>query len=142
MASPGECGAPSHRAAYNGGEPGCAFVNTTSGRLISPSVTLSGLPPFRIRFSSVADYSIDIGNPVRLRLLDDSAVPLATESWFVEDFGDVVAGTESTYELVVPDSTKYEGRVVHLEAQFAAPVIGEGQGWLLDDVAVWNSGAD
>jgi hypothetical protein len=142
IAPPGECGARSHRAAYNSGEPGCGFVNTTSGRLISPPVTLTGLSPFRIRFSSLADYSIDIGSPVRLQLVDDSAVPLATVFWFVEDFGAVLAGTESTYELVVPDSVKYEGRVVHLEAEFAAPVIGEGQGWMLDDVAIWNSGAD
>ncbi|HZL99224.1 MAG TPA: S8 family serine peptidase, partial [Planctomycetota bacterium] len=142
IAPPGECGAPSQRAAYNGGEPGCAFVNSTSGRLISPSVTLTGVPPFRIRFSSVAEYSIDIDDPVRLSLVDDSPSPLATKTWLVQDFGEVLAGTESSYEIVVTDSLKYEGRVVHLEAQFVAPVIGAGSGWMLDDVALWNSGAE
>ena len=142
IAPPGECGASSHRAAYNSGEPGCGFLNITSGRLISPSVALTGLPPFRIRFSSVADYSIDIGNPVRLQLVDDSAAPLATKLWFAEDFGSILEGTDSTYELVVPESSKYEGRVVHIEAVFVAPVVGEGQGWMLDDAEVWNGGAD
>jgi hypothetical protein len=143
IAPPGECGAFSHRAAYNAGEPSCAFGNATSGRLISPSFVLTGLPPFRIRFSSVTDVPFDLGVPVQLRLVDETSIAtLASQSWVASKFGDVLTGTASMYEVTLPESSKYPGRTVHLEAQFVGPDLGNGQGWCLDDVSIWNGGTE
>jgi hypothetical protein len=68
--------------------------------------------------------------------------PLATQEWLASDFGEPVPGTTSTYDLIVPESSKFEARFVHLEARFTAPSSGSGQGWSLDDVAVWNAGQE
>jgi hypothetical protein len=141
IADPGECGAPSRRAACNAGEPSCAFGNATTGRLVSPSVLLTGLPPYRIRLTSTTDVPEGSGKPVLLKLVDETTVAsLKTHEWTPANFGEPVAGTTSTYELIVPESSKYEGRFVHLEAVFTAPSTGSGAGWSLDDVAVWNAG--
>ena len=143
IAPAGECGSASQRAAYNSGEPGCSFGNSTSGLLTSPSFLMSGLPPYRIRVTSVVVVPGDAKNSVRLRLVDESfETTLATQEWLAADFGEPVPGTTSTYELIVPESSKYDGRFVHLEARFTAPSTGSGQGWSLDDVAVWNAGQE
>lgn len=139
----GECGAASYRAAYNAGEPECTFGKSTSGRLVSPPFEMAGLPPYRIRFSSVVDVPLDFGMPVVLRLVDDSSVAtLDAQEWVPEQFGNVLGGTWTTFEVQVQESPKYEGRTVHIEAVFSAPVLGSGEGWWLDDVSVWNSGVE
>lgn len=145
IAPPGECGASSHRAAYNSGASSCSYGNSTSGRLISPSFVLSGLPPYRIRFSSVIGLGPGggVGGPARLSLVDETSIAtLATQHWTASQFGESLHAGTSMHEVTLPESSKFEGRTVHIEAEFTAPDSGTGLGWLLDDVSVWNAAAE
>jgi len=141
IAPPGECGSASHRAAYNSGAPACEVGGGTAGTLRSPAFVLSGLAPYRIRFSTVVDLPAELGT-VLVELVDETGIAtLKAQQWKASQFGDVVDG-EATYELSVQESPHYDGRTVHLEARCTALVSAVGQGWWLDDLEVWNSGSE
>jgi hypothetical protein len=142
----GECGASTRMAAFNEAA-NCSFSVgiKTKGTLISPSFVLDGDAPFYMEFDMIRDFAPWTQSTVTIRIVDESSSNKVQPLW-IEDH-DLLGDDGSVLlhqRFEVPQSSKLEGRMIHLEfvaeSKFPGPV-GAGTGWLLDNVRIQDIGA-
>jgi hypothetical protein len=144
LAEDGECGAESRMAAFNEAAT-CSFTpaTPTESRLLSPSFTFSKDSPFTLEFDMVRDFAGGSLSTIQVEIVDETATAaLVTQKVANYQLTNGEWGTGLVHVRVqVPQSSKFEGRTVHLEFVGSSKEPAPATGWLVDNIVIRDLGA-
>jgi hypothetical protein len=144
LAEDGECGAVSRMAAFNEAAT-CSFTpgTPTESRLQSPSFTFSKDSPFTLEFDMVRDFAGGSLSTIQVVIVDETATAaLVTQKVANYQLTNDEWGTGLVHVRVqMPQSSKFEGRTVHLEFVGSSKVPAPATGWLVDNIVIRDLGA-
>jgi hypothetical protein len=144
LAEDGECGAKSRMAAFNEAAT-CSFTpgTPTESRLLSPSFTFSQDSPFTLDFDMIRDFAGGSLSTIQVEIVDETATePLVTQKVANYQLTNGEWGTGLVHVRVrVPQSSKFEGRTVHLEFVGNSKEPAPATGWLVDNIEIRDLGA-
>jgi hypothetical protein len=144
LAEDGECGATSRMAVLNEAST-CSFTPgaPVESRLVSPSFVLNDISPFTIEFDMIRDFAAGTMSTVRVEFVDESTSnTLVTQELVNYQLTNGEWGTGLVHvRLQMPQSSKFEGRTVHLEFAASSGEPAAGTGWLVDNITITDYGA-